>query len=148
MREAIGNSFVFNLVIIFIIIVALILVGSLSYTKAFKVKNKLINAIEETKGFNGTTVTNIEESLSKIGYRINTSNKSCPASKSSNCEVAKISKIDTTGFKSDYRYCVYSCKTSRGVYYRVTSFMYFDIPIINDMLEFPITGETKTFYDF
>ncbi|MDD3392719.1 MAG: hypothetical protein PHE54_04195 [Bacilli bacterium] len=148
MREAIGNTFVFNLIIIFVIVVSLILVGSLSYTKAFKVKNKIINAIEETKGFTSTTIENIEESLAKIGYRINKTNKACPAVSNTNCESVKISAIDTTAYESDYRYCVYSCTTDKGIYYKVTAFMYFDIPIIEETMEFPISGETRTFYDF
>ena len=42
MKEAIANAGVFNLVIIFVIVLLAFFIGSLSYSKAFKTKNKII----------------------------------------------------------------------------------------------------------
>ena len=47
MKEAIGNAFIFGLVITFIGIFILFFATSTSYTKAFKVKNKIIEIIEK-----------------------------------------------------------------------------------------------------
>ena len=45
MKEAISNAFLFNIVIVFVVVLIALFVGSLSYTKAYKVKNKIV---EET----------------------------------------------------------------------------------------------------
>ena len=61
MREAIGNSFLFYFVIIFFALFIFFFIGTLAYTKAFKVKNKIVDEIFFTnKVYNfldSTTVT-------------------------------------------------------------------------------------------
>ena len=47
MKAALGNAFIFGLVITFIGIFILFFATSTSYTKAFKVKNKIIEIIEK-----------------------------------------------------------------------------------------------------
>ena len=42
MREAIGNTFIVNLLMVFLGVMSALLVGSVSYSKAFKVKNRII----------------------------------------------------------------------------------------------------------
>ena len=59
---------------------------------------------------------------------------------------------DGTG-SNPYDYCVYEYNTcSRhsdtykcGKYYRVIAYMYFDFPIIGDLIRIPVRGETVTF---
>ena len=45
MKEAIANAGIFNLVIIFVIILIAFFIGSLSYSKAFKVSCKAISSL-------------------------------------------------------------------------------------------------------
>ena len=59
MKEAIGNAALFNIVIIFVAILIAFFVGSLSYTKAYKVKNKIVEEIEK-EGEHSTTVEQAE----------------------------------------------------------------------------------------
>ena len=47
MREAIGNSYVLNFIITFIILFMLIFVGMSTFTKAFKVKNRIVDIFKE-----------------------------------------------------------------------------------------------------
>ena len=47
MKEAISNAFVFNLIIVFVIILIAFFVGSISYSKASKVKNRIVEVIEK-----------------------------------------------------------------------------------------------------
>lgn len=140
MRQALGNAFIMNVVIVMVIVIILMVISSLSYTKAFKVKNMIVSAIEENNGFNNKAQEQIDANLAKMGYRINKNGiQTCDQSDlPSNCTPKNNS--------ASYRYCVYSCSTSKGDYYRVTSYMYFDLPIIGDKMEFPVYGETKTFY--
>lgn len=156
MKEAIANAGIFNLVIIFVIILIAFFIGSLSYSKAFKVKNKIIEEIEKdqayTTGVNNSTEDRVEEWIGNIGYRVNTGNTrnsvNCPTVTGNGGEQGKLVNSD-----GDYQYCVYefdtctvkSDKAKCGKYYRVTAYMYFDIPILSGLLKIPVSGETMIF---
>lgn len=139
MRESIANSYIFNLVIIFIGILIVLLVGSLSYSKTFKIKTRMIEIIEKYETYNnGTVRTEINNVLSQAGYKVTRgARKACP---SLNGEYA----INTLG---NYRYCIYMFSDVRGYYYTVTVFISFEFPIIGDVVEFPLTGQTRPFVD-
>ena len=51
MREAIGGTWLFGIVILFIALFSAFLAYSVSYTKAFNTKNEIINIIERNEGF-------------------------------------------------------------------------------------------------
>lgn len=136
MREAIGSSLLFNLVITFVIVMIAFLISSLAYSKAFKVKNRIINIIEKNEGFDNSLSSEINNELSNMGYRV---------SKNHNCK--KIDNIELVSTGNSYEYCIYEKKTTNGSYYKVVTYMYFDIPIIGSLLHFPVSGETKVFYD-
>lgn len=142
MRESMGNAFIFNIVITFVAIIIALLVGSLSYSKAFKVKNRIVSVIEKYESYNTTARDEIETALASIGYRINPNGiQNCPPREGGTA----INVIN-----SNYRYCVYQYDTGttgKGRYYGVTTYMHFDIPIIGQFIEFPIYGETKIVYD-
>lgn len=146
MREAIGNSYVLNFIITFIILFMLIFVGMSTFTKAFKVKNKIVDIIENYDGkvdnsnrLNSDIQTEINEKLGSIGYKID---------KTSECKTdGRFSNGKLLSKDSNYRYCVYKFTTSKGDYYGVTAYAYLEIPLIGAKLEFPVYGETKIFYD-
>ena len=142
MREAIGGSFIFYFVIIFIALFILFFVGGLSYTKAFKVKNRIVDIIERYN--DGYSVDNREKIdaeilsvLKSLGYRLNTRNRSCPKRNGATAIEHR---------SQNYRYCIYEYSSTRGAYYGVTAYMYMDLPIIGELIEIPVSGETKVFY--
>lgn len=167
MSESIGNALLFNLTIIFVIILLAFFIGSLSYSKAAKVKNRIIEEIEKngeiagreyseydnvaTNAYNNS-IEEIEEWLKSgndgkgIGYRMNSNGyANCP----------EYNGIEAENHTSNYEYCIYkidTCKTITGqqkdkcgIYYHVTTYMYFDVPIVGDFIKIPINGETRTF---
>lgn len=144
MRDAFGSSFVFNLIIVLVGLIMFILIGSLTYSKAFKVKNNIVNIIDRNGGYTNNAKLEIETFLNRIGYRVNgvTGNPACNKceGKTTNCEVL------TDRTNTLHRYCVYKYETNRTVYYGVQSYMYFDVPVVGGFLEFPIYGETKSYY--
>lgn len=152
MREAIGNTFIVNLLMVFIGVMSALLVGSVSYSKAFKVKNRIIYTIEKYGGWNVETSSGynvvqaeIESSLKDIGYPLVVSNPftgGCPNKTGANLVYGGHSDPRNT-----YHYCVYEYQNERGTYYGVTTFMHFDIPLIGNYLEFPVSGKTKSLYD-
>lgn len=143
MKEAIANAGIFNLVIIFVIVLLAFFIGSLGYSKAFKVKDRIIEEIEKERGYTETAQTNIEKFLISIGYRVSSGNNTCGDEYFSK---VKGNIVSTNG---NYQYCVYSFETNTGkktsVHYRVVSYMYFDVPIINQLLKVPVKGETISF---
>ena len=56
MREAIGGTWIFSIVIVFIVLFTSFLAISVNYSKAFRVKNGIINIIEKT----GYTLDKVE----------------------------------------------------------------------------------------
>ena len=143
MREAMGNTFIYNMVLIFVGIAMLLLVGSISYTKAYKVKNRIISIIEENQDFNTKAKTEIETDLKSIGYRLAFKDSSCPELQSGGEKGTLLYGSNPKG----YHYCVYQFNTLRGKYYHIKTFMHFDIPLIGGFIEFPVSGETRIFYE-
>ena len=138
MKEAIGTSFVFNLVITFTAIFIVLYVGSIAYSKGFKIRNRIIDIIEANGGYNETAALEIDENLSTIGYQI--TNRACPdrSDKGAN----------TVDITSAYNYCLYSYTDAlKGDYYGVTVFIKFNIPIIGNVFEIPLYGETRLLFE-
>ncbi len=138
MRSAVGNTFLYNIVIVFVVLVLLILISSLSYSKGFKAKNKIVSIIENNRGYDNEAIEKIDAVLKESGYRPRSAfkNKQCP---DRNGELLEQS--------DKYFYCVYSNNTDRGVYYSVTIYIRFEIPLLSGILEFPVNGDTRTIYD-
>lgn len=151
MKESISNSVIFGIVITFFAILVILLATSSSYTKAYKVKNRIIEMIEENQGFengvqNESELTAlIDDELSKYGYRANNSiSPDCSLGRGVN--PAGGYKGELISFYTKYNYCVYKYTTDKGIYYGVLTYMYFDIPLV-DQIKIGIYGETKTLFD-
>lgn len=158
MKESISMAALFNIIIVFVTVLILIFVGSVSYSKAYKVKNKIIEEIEKDKDYNANTAESIEDWLNNgttgesIGYRQLTGGMSDSCGKYGD-GMTPVSRITV---HNNYHYCLYKKNTcadantkskSCGTYYRAVAFMYFDLPIIGELIEIPVTGETMTFRD-
>lgn len=149
MREAISNAMIFNLVIIFVAILLAFFIGSLSYSKASKVKNRIVEVIEKEQAYGEDAQGEIDTWLGEIGYRVNTNralNTDCP---NVNLEDASVDLLTGT---NKYEYCVYRIRQCDSkdenrcdTYYRVIAYMYFDVPIVQDLVRIPVTGETMSF---
>ena len=151
MKEAISNAMVFNLIIIFVVVLIMLFIGSLSYSKAFKVKNRIVEEIEKDENYDENTAKDINDWIGGegIGYRLKdtTVSHNCP-----NVAGGKI--VSDNSSSNPYDYCVYELSTCDsgdnykcGKYYRVITYMYFDLPIIGGLLKIPVNGETMIFND-
>lgn len=151
MREAIGNSFIVNLLLVFLGVMSIIFIGSISYSKAFKVKNRIISIIEKYGDWPEATLVNepqkeIEASLKQIGYPMVTRIGDCSKyAKRLGTEGVKV-VYGANPYEDSYHYCIYKHESNKGVYYGVVTFMHFEIPLLAGLLEFPVYGETKNLY--
>ena len=152
MREAIGSAFIVNMILVFIAVISALLIGSINYSKAYKVKDRIVYIIEKYDGWNSGAQEEVDKQLKTLGYRID-------SGFGSNCESLYKKKYGNS-YKVDnllhgknvgtsqYNYCVYRVHFDSGIgdYYSVTTFMRFDIPLIGGLLVFPISGETSVIY--
>ncbi len=156
MKESMAGTWIFGIVALFIVLFSSFIAYSISYTKAFKVKNEILNYIEQAEGFTMAKdvdnkdvkdLSNQELSSSKavdakaflllrnVGY--NTASVNC-----------------SEGIEQYGGYCVeivcsnVGNKTSSNsrVVYKVTTFIKASIPVVNINLKLPISGETKALY--
>ena len=154
MRGPIGHTFMYNIIILFIVIVFAFLAGSMSYYKAFKVNNSIVHAIEKYEGYNRLSKTEINRVLGTIGYQMREPGFNCPATR------AGMTLVTVAGEEDRYRYCIYIGTernrivtevpepVCRNFYlYGVTTYMIFDLPLINS-IRIPITTRTNRIYKF
>lgn len=146
MRESVGSVALYNIIIVFIVVTFAVLAGTMSYSKAFKVNNRIINAIEKYEGYNNDFVSEeIDRMLSSIGYQFQNSNFKCSQR---NGYTAMLDK------NPNYEFCVYEMpvdsKEWNGRYfeYGVVSYIYIDLPVIGDFVRIPVYGVSRKIFKF
>ncbi len=154
MREAIGGTWLTQIVIIFMLIFVAFLALTLNYTKAFKMKNDIITIIEEREGItinkNGKlngSIGLINNYLEKNGYTIL---RACPEGSYgvSDLHSEAINYINKGQNAKRYYYCITkfhapSTNYKRKVYYQVAISLKFNLPILGDLFTFEVTGNTE-----
>ena len=140
MREAIGGTWLFGLVITFVMFFASFLAVSINYSKAFNVKNNVVDLISKYEGNNCEARKKIGEYLSDAGYLVpgNCGSDYTPYGLDGN-------KASGKGY-----YCVakeeISVNNIDKAYYRVIIFYKIDLPMIGDLTTFKIKGETESIH--
>lgn len=139
MRDAIGGVMNVTIIAVFLIVVSGYLAFSVSYNKAFKVKNKIISVLEQYEYYNSVSIGKIDEYLKDIGY--NAANPRVKADEYDRC---------TQG------YCIKWIQDedrATGMpkgHYKVMTAVSVDVPIFNKFLPFmnflQVSGDTKTVY--
>lgn len=147
MREALGGTWLTQLIIIFMLIFVAFLALSLNYTKAFKVKNEILTILEKreglTSGDNGS-IAIINNYLLSNNYHVT---KPCEMGSygvsNLNSPVAEL----VTNKSKSYYYCISKIKSPSSnnlgkVYYKVNIFFYFNLPVVGDIFKFDVNGTT------
>ena len=147
MSSATGNAYLYTIIIIFIGAFCLLLVGSAAYSKAFKIKNTIIDMITENVESNNTNVTgDVDGYLASIGYQAKA--EECPKvgdikKKYFNDDSSTITP-SPRGISSGYDYCVYKISYDSNYYYKVITYMRMEFPLVN-RIKIPVSGDTRTF---
>ena len=66
MREAVGGTLLLKIVLVFLVIYIGFMAVVISYGRIFRIKNKLINTIEQNEGFEKKQ--DIEDAAKSLGY--------------------------------------------------------------------------------
>lgn len=140
MNDSLGNALLLKIVLFIIIAVMLLFVSALSYSKAYKAKNIVIDSIEAYGMFNDKAKAEIELSFAELGYQVD-NDFVCP-------KVGDMKSQQEISNYKGYKYCVYEvcigdCKGNRGKYYKVVTYTQFKFPIIESVITMPVRGETK-----
>ncbi len=145
MKDAIGGVFNITFIAIFIVVVSGYLAFSVSYSKAFKVKNKIISVLEQYQHHNEASKEKIDDYINKLGY--NTTSDTSRVNKGNDCWECR------NGYCVKWNY-VDELGSSTGRpkgYYSVITFVNVQIPIFQKFLPylsfFQTTGDTMTIYD-
>lgn len=157
MREAIGATWIFGIVIVFITLFSGYLAFSVNYSKAFKVKDKIVETLQKYNGPNDESIEEIETYLSDVGYN---STGVCNANAGIRTDMKFIGADETevrtrnANDEGKYNYCIQRISSSNttstgelsGGYYKVVVFFSLSLPIVNDLFHFNVSGETMNIY--
>ncbi len=155
MKQAVGGAYVYNMVIVFLLVAFGFLMASVSYSKAYRVSKGVIAIIENYSGYagaNSPTETAVARYLTGMGYN------TAPI-KPSDCPTRKNAKGDNKSAKwAPSGICIYEMdkttyKDGEGhtktqyITYGVVSYMRIDLPLI-ELIKVPVYGETEKIYVF
>jgi len=167
MRDAIGSTWIFSLVISFTLIFTGFLVLALSYSKAYKIKNEMTSIIEKYEGLTNNDILNgkgsiqiINQYLQNSGYRTK-----------GNCEVGSYAaddlslnslvEVTSTNNKQKYYYCISKSTISKNTIskntiskntnncttiFKITVFYDFNLPVLGQLVKYSISGQTNEIY--
>lgn len=170
MKTSVGSTVSMNIVFTFIVIIFAFVMAALSYYKAYKVNNIIADSIEKYEGYNYLSEEEINKSLTSLGY--NQSRVNCDTIKvdispgtSGSKHIVKASNEDNSN-----GYCIYynvlKCvKKDSGIVYTnnysadgsrickaesynfiVKTYINFNIPVINQLIRFPVYTKTNEIY--
>ncbi len=151
MREAVGSTWIYGLVLTFTLIFAGFLVIALSYSKTYKLKNEMTSMIEKYEGFTimdahstGGSVKIINQYLKNAGY----SNRgNCGAGEYGTTDLTS-EILEETNENETYYYCIsYSTNANCRTIFKVTLFYNFNLPFLGQLRKYKVTGETNEIYE-
>ena len=140
MRDAFGGTFMMYIFIIFLTVYCVFIAIAFNYARAFRVKNKVIDIIEQSEGidFNnvGGELGEINKYLSNAKYRVHGIDEN-----TSICEGYDY-------INSERGYCIAKTFTSNdgyeSSYYKVVTFVKLEIPFLEWFsYTIPVKGETR-----
>ncbi len=159
MRHSIGAAWIFSLCITFTMLFVGYMAISLNYAKAFKIKNHLVSMIEENEGYNPSLDNRIEKYFISEGYVASGTCKPNIKVEGYDEEYSNPVCIGPVAGTSECQACIYKRRGATIRYdngevikiktnYRVVTFFKFDLPIIKNLTNFQVSGESRYFYEF
>ena len=158
MRDALGGTVVLMIIVVFIVFALGYLAFNVNYTKAFRMKNKIISVYEDYKGdcSSSECQNTIADYAKTIGYTVDTS-MHCPTGfeKIKGLYCAREQITDTDKSQSSISYIKKSGGSGVALsdiktkhYYTIVTKINLQIPVVNNIIDFQffyVSGDTKTF---
>ena len=169
MREAIGGTWLFQIVIVFILLFTGFMCLTINRSKAFNVKDQIIQTIQNYNGIDlnseyeeGDTgaFAEIVDYIQENSYR---TSGNVPANELVNGEQVSYVCYNRDGHQSSSNpvFCIAKINVDNEAcaaestcfdelpdmsYYRVVVFFQLDLPIFKELFNFRVVGDTKTMY--
>lgn len=140
MKESISYTFLLDIIIVFIAISFFAIISIMSYSKAYRVNSKIVNAIEINEGYNEYAKEKIEQLITSYGYQ--KIRKKCPT-KDGQTAINANNNITNDGV------CIYMFDKTKeeGTYwYGVLTYMSYDFPIVGSLIKIPVYTKTMTMH--
>lgn len=125
MRDAFGSTFMFKIIIIFIVAYVSFMTIAVNYAKTFRIKNGVINILEQYQYDGSSSLSELDEYLNNVPY--NVKNDDVISRCSGNLIAEGVCVSSGSGDK----------------YYVVTVYMVAKFPFLDLKLVIPISGETE-----
>ena len=150
MRDAFGGIVNIVIIVVFLVIVSGYMAYTVNYTKAFRVKNKIITTFEQyDKGCENDNTNSecnrvIRDYMAKVGYSQQT-----PSGAASETLNGTLSNGWKCPDKMGYCFAVFpGASTTDGAekhYYKIKTWVNMDIPLINKIMPtlFQVQGDSK-----
>ncbi len=153
MREAFGSTFMFRIIIIFIVMYVTFATIVVSYGKVFRLKNRVVDILEQSQ-FSYTGSGNIDSTfasnsvIDKVDGFLDRNNYHFKDKVQKACNDQEYDGIK--GQVTNNGACILPIKYTIGnnvhYYYRVTLYLVVTIPLLNDFSAvIPISSETEDF---
>ena len=150
MKEAIGQTFSLEFIIIFLLLLNGYLAFNVNYTKAFRVKNEIRSIIQKNEGLTKEAMSDISEYMDKVNYTQS-------AGFTQYCSDRGLYRCTTPNGRT---FCMdvntspkYGTRNGQNIaaYYTVYTFVDINIPVIKNFFNqlgglFAVTGETSLIY--
>ena len=169
MREAIGGTWLFQIVIVFILLFTGFMCITINRSKAFNVKDMIIQTIQNYNGIDLNSdyeegdigaFAEIVDYIKENSYR---TSGNVPASELVNGEQVSYVCYNRDGHRSSSNpvFCIAKMPANKDAcaaestcfdelpdmsYYRVVVFFQLDLPIFKELFNFRVVGDTKTMY--
>ena len=142
MREAIGGTWLFGLVITFIVFFASFLAVSINYSKAFNVKNNVVDLVTKYEGNNPCARKHIASYLRTTGYLVT---GKCPDNYVGYDINGNKTSINKAYFCLSNDTTDYSANLDKK-FYRTIIFFRINLPMFGNIMTYRIKGETESIY--
>lgn len=153
MRDAVGGAFMIKLLLVFLAVYTIFIAIAINYAKAFRVKNKILDIIEQNEGMNfidtsdGSVRDQLDTYMNNINYNVINGYSDIKARVEDKC--SGYGFIDT-----NRGYCINevtnevtsssNVSTADASYYQVRTFVTISIPLVRNLsFTIPISGETR-----
>lgn len=174
MKESISYTFLLNIIILFLFVCAAIIMGILSYYKAYRANAIISGIIEKYEGYNCLAKEEIARKLPGIGYNTpfkvtcKSSDKNCESSEDLGYKVISYNldfdtqntdmKADATTagtsliygetMNSPYKCDSNGCTTNKYYQYGIYTYMYVELPVISNIIRIPLFTKTSVMYEY
>lgn len=134
MKESISYTYLLNMMLVFIFVSFSVVMVTISYTKAYRISSKIADAIEDAEGYNEKSVNEINRLIRAFGYQ----------QPNITCKERSTGVVIETDIKG---ICIYEIDSDNYYSYGITTYMLFDLPLVN-MLRIPVYNTTEKIYKF